>query len=70
MANMGDSFYESRVAAMAKLSGGGVVGLLGWHDPLGRLWIAPLGSPAPDPDRPMPPVWMLVRRVDDPEELL
>lgn len=61
------SDFYARVQKMADLTGGGVVGMLMWYGPLGEMWIAPLGTPAPDPDRPMPAAWMRVQRVRDPE---
>jgi hypothetical protein len=56
--------FSERVAALTPL---GVVGMLTWIDPCGRWWIAPLGSPVPDLDRPVPPVWIPIerRRRDD-----
>ncbi len=40
-----------------------LVGMLMWVDPTGQKWIAPLGSPTPDADRPVPPQWVKIRIV-------
>jgi len=42
-------------------SSAGTFPLLGWMDSSGKLWLAPLGTPAPDPDSPMSLVWVPVR---------
>jgi hypothetical protein len=49
---------SQRVGEMAHRSAPGVVGLLAWWDPTGKLWIAPLGSPPPA--EPMPFAWLPV----------
>lgn len=43
---------------------GDVFGMLAWVDPVGRWWVAPLGSPAPDVDRAMPPEWIPIVRIE------
>ncbi len=58
------SYFEERVEALAKAASDDVIGMLGWIDPTGRWWIAPLGSSAPDPDRPVPPEWTPIKRLN------
>ncbi len=58
------TYFDDRVSTLAEASGGGVFGSLTWIDPTGQWWIAPLGSPAPDPDRPVPAVWMPMQRME------
>jgi hypothetical protein len=47
------------VARLAKLSG--AIGMLMWVDPTGQRWLAPLGSPEPDPDRAVPMEWAPIK---------
>ncbi len=58
------SDFDDRVSAHADAAGSDVIGLLGWIDPVGQWWIAPLGTPAPDPDRPVPPAWAPMQKQD------
>lgn len=62
--------FDERVDRIAKACSKDVVGALLWYDPSGGMWLAPLGSPPPDPDRPMPPSWMAIERKRDGEVLM
>lgn len=55
-----DPEHES-IDRVAKLSGLSVIGMLLWIDPTGQRWMAPLGSPEPDLDRPIPPEWVPIK---------
>jgi hypothetical protein len=48
-------------ALMANMSKAGTFAMLGWVDPLGNWWMAPLGTPAPDPDQAMPVAWVPIK---------
>jgi hypothetical protein len=56
---------EDRDRRIKALASGPVLGALMWVDPSGQMWIAPLGSPDPDPDRAMPASWIPVKRNDE-----
>lgn len=43
----------------------GVFAMAGWIDPVGQWWIAPLGTPPPDLDGPMPPAWIPMKRAEN-----
>jgi hypothetical protein len=57
----GREAYDASIAQVAALSGPAVVGMLMWMDPCGQRWMAPLGAPEPDPDRPVPAEWAPIR---------
>jgi len=57
------SLFDDRVEALASRAPG-TIGMLAWIDPTGQRWIAPLGSPAPDPDRLVPPAWTPIKHLD------
>lgn len=44
--------------------------VLMWTSPDGRRYFAPVGTPTPDPDERMSPMWVEVRLVRDDEEAL
>jgi hypothetical protein len=58
------SDFDRLIARLAAATGGQVFGVLAWIDPLGRWWLAPLGTPAPDPDRALPAPWVPIVRLD------
>lgn len=39
-------------------SAAGTFVMIGWIDPIGRWWVAPLGTSAPDLDEAMPEAWL------------
>ena len=43
----------------------GTFTMLGWIDPVGQWWVAPLGTRAPDLDKPMPPEWIPMKRAEN-----
>lgn len=57
------TYFDERVGALANQSGPAVIGMLAWIDPSGQWWMAPLGSPAPDPDRAIPAAWVPIKRL-------
>jgi hypothetical protein len=58
------NYFEQRVSTMASAASGNVFGMLAWIDPAGQWWMAPLGSPAPDMDAPMPAPWIPIKRLE------
>ena len=54
---------EVRRLAEGNQARSGTFAVLGWFDPYGGLWLAPLGTPAPDRDEPIPAAWIRVATV-------
>jgi hypothetical protein len=62
-----DDYRDDSIRRLAEQTSPDVSGMLLWTDPSGGWWMAPLGSPAPNVDRPMPIQWVPIVRRRTPE---